>query len=75
VKNLYISWGFTTIIASTLQELVGERVTEVLPALQTLFLEDPYSDPKELEEFFGRFIAARQRANHPISIGRLVIDD
>jgi hypothetical protein len=74
VKNLYISWGFTTCIAPALQELVGERVAEVLPVLRRLFLEDPYSDPKELEENFGLFLAARQSAGLPISIGHLRID-
>ena len=40
VKGLYISQEFVPHIAPALQELVGERVTEVLPALQTLFLEE-----------------------------------
>jgi hypothetical protein len=35
VKYLYISWNFTPSIAPALEELSGERVTEVLPALQS----------------------------------------
>ena len=38
VKDLYLSRIFMPRIAYTLQELVGGRVTEVLPALQTFFL-------------------------------------
>ncbi len=38
VKFLYISRELTPFIAHALQELVGERVIEVLPALQILFL-------------------------------------
>ena len=55
VKNLYISRYFAPYIARALQELVGERVTEVLPALQTLFLEE-----SPLQEAIGQFVAARQ---------------
>jgi hypothetical protein len=38
VKDLHISQVLTPQIAHALQELVGERVTEVLPALHGLFL-------------------------------------
>jgi hypothetical protein len=41
VKDLYISKEFVPHIAPALKELVGERVTEVLPALQTLVLDEP----------------------------------
>ena len=40
VKSLYVSREFTPHVAFALQELVGERVTEVLPTLQTLLLEE-----------------------------------
>jgi hypothetical protein len=67
VKNLYISWQFAPHIALTLQELVGERVTEVLPALQTLFLEKIL--PLEpIQEAIEQFVAAQQLAGHPIAI-------
>ena len=69
VKDLYISQEFTPRIAPALQELVGERVTEVLPALQTLFLEEPLpSGP--VQETIGQFVAARQLAGHPIAVSR-----
>jgi hypothetical protein len=38
VRNIYISRDFAPRIAPSLQELVGGRTTEVLPALQSLFI-------------------------------------
>jgi hypothetical protein len=40
VKELYISRGFIPRVVPTLEELVGGRVIEVLPALQIVFLEE-----------------------------------
>jgi hypothetical protein len=39
VKNFYVSKEFTRCIALALQQFVGERVVDVLPALESLFLE------------------------------------
>jgi len=39
VKKLSLSRNIAHYIAPALQELVGERVTDVLPALQSLVLE------------------------------------
>ena len=67
LKDLRISRDFMPRIAPTLQELVGERVTEVLPALQTLFLEEALpSGP--VQESIGKFLAARQLAGHSVTI-------
>ena len=67
VKDLYISEEFMSRIAPALQELVGERVTEVLPTLQNLFLEETLlSGP--VQEAIGGFVAARRLASHPIAI-------
>jgi hypothetical protein len=61
-------------IAAALKELVGERVTEVLPALQTLVLEEPLpSGP--VRETIERFVAARQLAGRPIVIYRWERED
>jgi hypothetical protein len=69
VKALYISSEFVPHVVPTLQELVGERLTEVLPALQTLFLKEPLpSGP--VQEIIGQFVAARQLAGHPITVSR-----
>jgi hypothetical protein len=69
VKDLYIFSKFTPRIAPALQELVGERAMEVLPALQNVFLGDPPSgSSRPAQEIIGKFVAARQLASHPIAI-------
>ena len=68
VKDLYISSEFTLCIASALQVPVGERVTKVLPSLRALFLSETSSG--SVPEDFGKFVAARQLAGHPISVSR-----
>jgi hypothetical protein len=67
VKNLYLSKEFALGIAATLQELVGSRITEVLPSLQNIFVEglEP-SGP--FQKNIGQFIAARQLSDHPVAI-------
>ncbi|KAF8502609.1 hypothetical protein F5888DRAFT_1665480 [Russula emetica] len=45
VKNLYLSDDLRQRIAPALRLLVGDRVTEVLPNLETIFLEGPPSGP------------------------------
>ena len=66
VKDIRISGGFAPQIAPTLQELVGGRVTEVLPALQTLVLEETL--PSGVQETIDKFVAARELAGHPIAV-------
>jgi hypothetical protein len=68
VKRLYTSSKSAPIIALALQELVGETVIEVLPALQTLFLERLPSKP--VQEAIERFVSARQLSSHPIAVSR-----
>ena len=67
VKNIYISWFFAPRIASALQRLGGERARNVLPALESIFLEDLWpSGP--VEEAIGEFVAARQLLGHPQAV-------
>jgi hypothetical protein len=67
VKDLYISSEFTPRIAPALKGIAGESVTEVLPALQTLFLEEIHpSGP--IQEAIGQFVAARRLSGHTIAI-------
>ena len=68
VKHLHISPVFTLRVASTLEELVGGSVMEVLPALQTLFLEETL--PSGVQETIDKFVAARELAGHPIAVSR-----
>jgi hypothetical protein len=69
VKNLYLSRGIVPRIVPTLQELAGERVTEVLPNLQSIFLED-LQESRFVPETIRQFIAARQLrvSGSPIAI-------
>jgi hypothetical protein len=67
VKNLYLSKEFVPRVAPYLQELVGGRTTEVLPALQSLSLEGP-PPSGAVEEAIGKFVATRQLSNIPVAV-------
>ena len=67
VKDLYLSRQIAPRIAPALQELTGERTTEVLPALQNLFLEG-FQASEPVQEGIARFISARQLTNQPVVI-------
>lgn len=69
VKNLYLSEEFVPRIEATLQETVGGRTTEVLTALQNIFLEglEP-SGP--VQEGIRQFVATRQVISEPIVVSR-----
>jgi hypothetical protein len=69
VKDLYLSKEVALHVASVLQELSEERVTEVLPALQDIFIDD--LQPSGLvQEVFQKFITTRGRqvSGHPVAI-------
>ena len=67
MRNLYISKEIAPGIAAALEEVVGGRITEVLPGLQNIFVEE--LEPTRLfQENIGRFVAARQLSDHPIAI-------
>jgi hypothetical protein len=68
LKNLYVIKEFAEAIAPALQELVEEeRVTDMLPALESLFLEE-IRPSGPIQEAIGDFVAARQLAGHPITV-------
>jgi hypothetical protein len=67
MKHLYLSQELAPRIAPVLQDVVGESVTEVLPALQALFLEEPLPSGSA-QEGIGQFVAARQLAGYPIAV-------
>jgi hypothetical protein len=67
VKNLYLSKEFGSGIAAALQELIGARITEVLPSLQNIFVEE-LQPSGPFQENIGQFVAARQLSGHPIAI-------
>ena len=67
LKVLHVSQEFLPRLGPAFQELAGERVTEILPALQSLCLEELHpSGP--VREAFEKFVAARQLAGHPIAL-------
>ena len=65
VKNLYLSKEFGPGIVATLQELVGDSITDVLPSLQNIFVKGlDQSGP--FQENIGQLIVSRQLSDHPI---------
>jgi len=67
VKNLYLSKVFAPGIAAAMQELVGGRMTEVLPNLENIFVQW-LETSGTFQETIGEFVAARQLSDHPIAI-------
>jgi hypothetical protein len=67
VQSLYVSEDLVPFVAAALQELTGELVMEVLPALRNLSLEglEP-SGP--VQEVIESFVAARQLSDYPVTI-------
>jgi hypothetical protein len=68
LKNLYLSHQIARFVCGALQELSGERATEVLPALRNIFVEGSSLQP--VQEAMMPFVAARQLSGHPIVIER-----
>lgn len=66
VKDFYISERMAPLLAPALRELVGERITEALPALECLFL-DGLRASGSVRDAIGPFVAARQVSTHPIA--------
>jgi hypothetical protein len=71
VKSLYLSRVNVrrTSIAFALQELIGERVAEGLPALQTLFLED-FNLSGPVQEAIRSFVSGRQFSGRPVAVSQ-----
>ena len=69
VKDLYLSEEVALHVAPVLQELFEEQVTEVLPALQDIFIGGLQSSGF-VQEVFQKFVAARGRqvSGHPVAI-------
>ena len=67
VKNLYLSEEIARRIVPALQDLIGERVTEVLPTLENIFLEEGQRSG-HVQEGIQQFVTMRQATNHPIAV-------
>jgi len=71
VKNLYLNGEYAQHIAPALQQLVGDRTTDVFPALENIFLDSDSDRPEQsgfVPEGIVKFFAARQLSDQPISI-------
>jgi len=64
LKNLYVCKGFAQCIAAA---LVGEGLTDVLPALENLFLEEPQTSGP-IQESIGKLASVRELSGHPITV-------
>jgi hypothetical protein len=69
IQGLYISESLAPFIAPALQELIGERATEVLPSLRDLFFGGSVI-PGSVQEAIQPFIDARRLSGRPIAIHR-----
>jgi len=67
IRSLYVSEGLIPVIALALQQLIGERTTEVLPNLRDLFIGRPESF-ELVQEATQPFVTARQSSGQPIVI-------
>ncbi|KAI0284175.1 hypothetical protein BC826DRAFT_973438 [Russula brevipes] len=69
IQGLYVSESLAPLIAPALQELIGERATEVLPNLRDLFLGGPVT-PGSVQEAIQPFVDARRLSGQPVAIHR-----
>jgi F-box-like len=69
LKKLYLSVGIAQHFCDALQELSGERTTEVLPALRNLIVQGSSLEP--VQEAMKTFVTtARQLSGHPVVVDR-----
>jgi len=64
---LYLFEGIELHVRHALQELTGERVADVLPVLQTLFLQN-LKPSVAVDGAIGQFLVARQASGHPVAV-------
>jgi len=69
VESLWLSENLAPRVVRALQELTAERATEVLPALQSIFVKE-YQPSGDVQEALGQFIAARQLSGYPVTVHR-----
>jgi hypothetical protein len=69
IQGLYVTDSLVPFIVPTLQKLIGERATEVLPNLRELFLGGSVI-PGSVQEAMRPFSDARRLSGRPIAICR-----
>jgi hypothetical protein len=67
VKNLHLSEQLTLLVAPALQELVAESRTDVLPTLQSIFLEG-CRPSGHVQEAIEQFVATRRHSGCPVAV-------
>jgi hypothetical protein len=67
VKNLHLSKHVASRVAQVLRGISAGRVTELLPALEAIFISDPEHFGPVMEAI-SDFADARQLSGHPLSI-------
>ncbi|KAH9954659.1 hypothetical protein BC827DRAFT_1386711 [Russula dissimulans] len=67
LKNLYLTDGIARLFCGALQELPGDRATEVLPALRNIFILG-FSSLEAVQEAMEQFVAARQLSGHTVVV-------
>jgi hypothetical protein len=67
VKDLYLCEGLALRVVHALQDLTGEGATEMLPALQSIFIEG-HQLSEAIQTAIGPFIASRQLSSHPVAV-------
>ncbi|KAI0302764.1 hypothetical protein BC826DRAFT_432022 [Russula brevipes] len=65
IQSLHVSEGLVPFIALALQQLVGERATEVLPKLCDLFMQGS-EIPRTVQEAMQPFLTARRLSGQPV---------
>jgi hypothetical protein len=70
VKDLVLSMKSFQLVAPALEAPAGENVTEMLPALQNLFLQGPKPSEPELEAI-GKFVTARKHSGCHVTVYRI----
>ena len=72
VRTLRIRYQLQSLVLPALQKLTGERATEVLPALDSLYLE-VYPPPGSDQQAIESFVAARQHSDPPVAVRHWVV--
>ena len=68
LKDLVLLGKSFRFVAVALDELDGESVTEVLPALQNIFIQDPHASEPDDNKAIEAFIATRQLLGSPVTV-------
>jgi len=67
LKDLYLIEEIARCICGALQELSGERSTEVLPALHNIFIVG-FRSSGYIQEAIRPFVSARQLSGYPVVV-------